>query len=164
MSIGPGIRKVVRLMSEQPVSEIPLDLFKTFVEEKVPFNKAMGLRVESMERGRVVVRLPFREDLVGDVFRPALHGGAIAASIDATAGAAAFTHVTMNDRMSTIDLRIDYLRPAPKRDLLVAAVVSRIGSRVAVVNVVVTVDGEDPEEPVAEGRAVFSVVRNYVAS
>jgi uncharacterized protein (TIGR00369 family) len=148
-------------MNDEKVSRIPLDLFKSFVEERVPFNNFLRLQVEEMSEGRVVVRLPFREELVGDVFRPALHGGAIAAAIDATAGAAAFTNVTVKDRMSTIDLRIDYLRPAPKEDLLATGIVRRMGNRVAVVNVVVAVAGEH-DKPVAEGRAVFSLVRDFV--
>ncbi len=152
-------------MNEDSDNHVPLDLLQTFVEERVPFNRFLGLRVKSIEKGKVVVRLPFQDGLVGDVLRPALHGGAIAATIDATAGSAAFTNVTTNDRLSTIDLRIDYLRPAPKKDLLATATVLRMGSRVAVVDVVVAVDGEEEEgRPVAEGRCVFSVVRDFIPS
>lgn len=148
-------------MSDDLVSDLPPELFKDFIEKRIPFNAFLGLRVEAMEEGRVVVRLPFREELVGDVFRPALHGGAIAATVDATAGAAASTFVTVKDRMSTIDLRIDYLRPAPKKDLLATATVRRMGSRVAVVNILVTV-ADEQTKPIAEGRGVFSVVRDFI--
>ncbi len=132
--------------------------YRQLVEEVIPFNAFLGLKLESLSQGRAVLRLPFRAELVGDVMRPALHGGSIAALIDATAGAAAFTEITPTDRVSTIDLRIDYLRPAPKQDLLATATVRRIGSRVATVNIEVKPVGD--EALVAEGRAVFSVRRN----
>ncbi len=133
--------------------------FKQFFEQGIPFNRHLGLRLEAFEPGRVVLRLPFADPLVGDVFRPAVHGGAIAALVDAAAGAAVFSRVTIYDRVSTIDLRIDYLEPAPKRDLIATAELRRIGGRIAVVNVLVVPEGAE-KEPVAEGRGVFSVRRD----
>jgi uncharacterized protein (TIGR00369 family) len=140
--------------------EIELDpeQLTAVIEEMVPFNRHLGLQVERIERGRADIRLPYRDDHVGDILRPALHGGVVAALVDATAGAAAFTRARAVDRMSTLDIRIDYLRPAPKADLVASAHVRRMGNRVAVVNVLVTANGES--EPVAEGRAVFSIRRD----
>lgn len=138
--------------------QIDPEQLKQFIEQAVPFNAHLGLHVELLELGKAVIRMPFSKSHVGDVFRPAMHGGALAALIDATAGAAAMTHATANDRLSTIDLRIDYLRPAPLADVLATAEVRRMGKRIAVVNVLVTPVGAD-DEPVAEGRAVFGVRR-----
>src|SRR5688500_3288526 len=130
------------------------DALAEFLEQHIPFNVLLGLRVEHLSAGRAVLRMPFQDHLVGDASRPAIHGGAIGALIDATAGAAAFTKATHVERISTVDLRIDYLRPAPKTDLVATADVRRMGQRIAVVNVLVVPEGADPE-PVAEGRGVF---------
>ncbi len=136
------------------------DQFRRFFEQGIPFNAHLGLRIESLAPGKATILLPFRDEHVGDIFRPAVHGGVLAALIDATAGAAVFTLATVKDRVSTIDLRIDYLRPAPKRDLLAVAEVRRMGRRTAVVHTVVTPAGGDDRDPVAEGTGVFSVWRD----
>ena len=57
-----------------------------FIEDGIPFNKFLGIKVEHIEVGRVVLRLPFRELLVGDVFRPAIHGGVISTLVDTAGG------------------------------------------------------------------------------
>jgi uncharacterized protein (TIGR00369 family) len=137
--------------------------FRRFFEEEIPFNAALGLRIAKVASGHVTIRLPFRDEHVGDIFRPAMHGGVLAALIDSAAGAAAFTLAEPQDRISTIDLRVDFLRPAPKQDLVAVADVRRMGNRTAVVNVLVspaTPQAEPEGEPVAEGRAVFSVRKN----
>ena len=46
-----------------------------FFAEEIPFNRYLGLRLVSLERGVARVLLPFRPELVGDPMRPALHGG-----------------------------------------------------------------------------------------
>jgi uncharacterized protein (TIGR00369 family) len=138
---------------------IDLEQFRQFCEQGIPFNRHLGMQVVEVAHGRVKIIVPFREELVGDVFRPALHGGVIAALIDAAAGAAVLSQITPRDRASTLDLRIDYLRPAPKRDLVALAELRRIGNRTAVANVIVTALG-DESEPVAEGRGVFSIRRD----
>lgn len=137
--------------------KVPEAEFKAWVEQHVPFNRVLGLRLESVGEGCAVARLPFKEDLIGDIFRPALHGGAIAALIDAIGGAAAFTTVELGDRLATIDMRVDFLRPGPKKDLVATADVRRAGNRVVVVHVEVVPEGETAA--VAEGRCVFNVMR-----
>jgi uncharacterized protein (TIGR00369 family) len=130
--------------------------FKRFMESAIPFHTWLGMRLEHIEHGKVIMRMPFREEMVGDVARPALHGGIVAALIDAAAGAAAITYTEPVDRTNTVDLRIDYLRPAPKSDLLATAYVVRGGSRFSVVDVVVEIEGEG-QKPIAQGRGVFAI-------
>jgi len=136
-------------------------IIKEIFEEKIPFNKALGLQFNFEREGCVICRLPFRDDLIGDIIRPALHGGSIAALIDSAAGAAAWSRLDFDKQPSTIDLRIDYLLPAPKADLLATAEVRRVGKRIVVVNVLVETDGAEAElGPIAEGRCVFYVAQN----
>lgn len=135
-----------------------LEHIKMFTEEKILFNRSMGLKVKHLELGQAVLRLPFREDFVGDPFRPALHGGVTSFLIDIAAGMAVLTRLKPEDRCSTLDLRVDYLRPAQLKDLIARATVSRAGSRVMVTQVVVY-HKDDEENLVAEGKAVFSVRR-----
>src|SRR5260221_12499699 len=88
-----------------------LDLVRRFMAEQIPFNSYLGLQVDLLEASRAVLSLPFRREFIGDPFRPALHGGVISTLIDTCGGAAVWTTVSPTDRISTIDLPVDYLRP-----------------------------------------------------
>ena len=132
---------------------------RMFMEEQIPFNKYLGLRVKHLEWGRATLEIPFREEFIGDPFRPALHGGVISMLLDTCGGAAVFTQfASFEDRTSTVDLRIDYLRPGQKETLLADAEVIRAGNRVAVVDITAYHPGER-ERPVALGKGVYNMRR-----
>jgi len=128
-------------------------------ESYIPFNKLLGLRCLEIEDGRVRVELPFRPELVGNPEIPALHGGAISSTLDTTGGLAVWSQAGPNDRVSTIDLRVDYLRPGRAEPLIAVACVVRLGNRVGVAQLrAFHPDAED--KPVAAGMGVYSVKRD----
>ncbi len=126
------------------------------IEEGIPFDKFLGLKVEHIEHGFAKLRLPFREEFIGDPRRPALHGGVISMLIDTCGGSAVWASGNVEDRVATIDMRVDYLRPAGPEDLIAEARVRLLGSRVGNAQVIVY-SASDPELIVAEGRAVYNV-------
>jgi uncharacterized protein (TIGR00369 family) len=130
---------------------------RKLMDEHIPFNRVLGLRVRHIARGTAVLEIPFRPELIGDSDRPALHGGVVSALADTCGGAAAWTQVGAQDRVSTIDLRVDYLRPGRAETVVATGHVLRVGNRVAVVNVVVTHDGD--AEPIAEAKGVYAIKR-----
>ena len=84
------------------------------------------------ERGFCAMRLPWRAELVGDPEREIIHGGAITSLLDTLGGAAVF--VRNLPAQATLDLRIDYLRPAVARaDLIGEAECYRFTRHVAFV-------------------------------
>ena len=130
----------------------------SFFEEQIPFNAYLGIRIDRMAREGCRIRLPFRPELVGDPFRPALHGGVLSALADAAGGLAVFAHFgTEEARISTVDLRMDYYHPAKLVDVYADAALMRIGNRVAVARILIH-HGE-PEVLVAEGKGVYNVNR-----
>lgn len=139
-----------------------------FMENGIPFNAHLGLRVDAIGPGRCVLRLPWRDAFTGDPFRPAVHGGVISTLVDTAGGAACFSLLeNPNDRVSTVDLRVDYLRPARLEDLVCVARVVRMGNRVAVARMEVF-NGDPPDaaeadragaDPVATGQGVYNVLR-----
>lgn len=133
------------------------DWVRRFAEEEIPFNKMLGLKVLDLQPGQARLLLPFRESFIGDPHRPALHGGVISFLIDTCGGMAVFTKIEEGDRCSTVDLRVDYLRPGAPEDLTAEAKVVRAGNRVAVTNIWVT--QQSYEQPVAEGKAVYNLKR-----
>jgi uncharacterized protein (TIGR00369 family) len=109
-----------------------LDAINRVMNEIVPFNKLIGLNCVELKRGFAKAEVPFKDDLVGDVTRPAIHGGVLATVADAVCGAAVFTMLRPGDTCSTIDLRIDYLRPGLSQTIFAEGEVLRIGGQVAV--------------------------------
>lgn len=140
---------------------IPRDQVLHAMEHLVPFNRLLGIRGESVSPGRAVLVLPVREDFVGDVRRPALHGGVLSSLIDTAGGLAAWSALGDDEMVSTVDLRVDYLEPAGLRGPLRAeAELVRKGNRVCHVRVSVTQDGV----LVAEGRAVYNIHKRTAAA
>jgi uncharacterized protein (TIGR00369 family) len=84
--------------------------------------------------------------------------------IDTAGGAACFAALEReSDRVSTVDLRVDYLRPGGAADLWCQSEVVRMGNRVGVARMTLwsgrlPAAGE-PEPPVATGQAVYNIVR-----
>jgi uncharacterized protein (TIGR00369 family) len=136
------------------MDSVPAELI-AFFEAGIPFNRHLGIRVDEARRGIARLRLPFREEFIGDPTRPALHGGVLSTLIDACGGLCAWTEVSLDDRISTIDLRVDYLAPAGPTELVAEAEVVRVGNRVAVVDIRCTQDGR----VVATGKAVYNIKR-----
>ncbi len=129
-----------------------------FFEQGIPLHVWLGFRVEELEPGRCLVRVPFRPEMVGDPIRPALHGGVATALADAAGGLAVFTKLGPQDRTSTVDLRMDFLRPGrPDEDLWCTAQVLRLGNRVAVADCEVW-QGV-PRATIGKARAVYNVVQ-----
>ncbi len=138
-----------------------------FMEELIPFNRLLGLKVELLAEGHCVLRVPWRDELTGDPFRPAVHGGVLSMLVDTAGGLACFSKLTSRkDRVSTVDLRIDYLRPAHGQDLRCEGRVVRMGNRVAVARMAVfageILADHDAKEAaaIATGQAVYNVVRS----
>lgn len=129
-----------------------------FIEEEVPFDKYLGIRVDELRDGFARLFMPFREEFIGDKRRPALHGGLISTLIDTCGGTAAWTHCTEDDRISTVDIRVDYLRPGPADDIIAEAFVQRTGNRVSVVHTRVYA-ASDQKTVIAEGRSVYNIRR-----
>ncbi len=134
------------------------DDLRLFLDELIAFNKLLGIHLLGYGEGEARMELPYSDKLIGDPQRPALHGGAIGALIDTCGGAAVWSAASEQDRVSTIDLRIDYLRPAPLKDLTCQASVQRIGNRVGVADMKVWVSA-DPDDVIATGKGVYNVKR-----
>jgi uncharacterized protein (TIGR00369 family) len=125
---------------------------------KIPFNAVLGIDILELAPGRAVLVVPFRPELIGDPVRPALHGGVISALADTCGGCAVWSAIGDQDRVSTIDLRVDYLRPGMPEDLHASGTVLRVGNRVGVASVSLFHPSR-PEELVAEAKGVYSVKR-----
>jgi len=102
--------------------------------ERIPHNRALGLQLLELEPGGVVARLPWNAQLVGNPDESILHGGAITSLLDATCGIAVRMRLEQRTPIATLDLRIDYLKPAPaSQDVIARCVCFRVTRNVAFV-------------------------------
>ena len=138
---------------------VPPQQFFQLIEELIPFNKFLGVKIGLLEEGRVRLELPFRPEFIGDPMRPALHGGVISMLADTAGGMAVWTRISLDDRVSTIDLRIDYLAPGAADKLIAEATVVRVGNRVGVTDIR-CYQPNDPERTVATGKGVYNIKRS----
>ncbi len=117
---------------------------KKIFEERIAFNKTLGLKITSIQPDRVTARIDMRPELVGHYSFNRVHGGVISAGLDAMGGLAVMAAIGARHmdespearlhrfgKLGTIDLRIDYLRPGISHHFELRAEVMRLGSRVA---------------------------------
>jgi len=132
------------------VTAVPLDRLPEFLGRS-PYHRLLGLHMTSAAAEEVVVRMPFREELLAgdDESGRYVHGGAIASLIDTAADFAVIAAVGHD--VATVDLRVDYLRPA-HGTLTAAARTRRAGRSFAVADIEVT---DEAGRVVAVGRGVF---------
>ena len=125
-------------------------------EEEIPIHKYFGLKVDCIEKEFIRVKVPFREDLVGDIRTNRWHGGVMATIMDSVGGAIGIANFkSPEDKLATIDLRIDYLRFAEGKDLIFEGKLVRMGNRIMVTKM----KAFQEEILVAEGKGVYNFIR-----
>jgi uncharacterized protein (TIGR00369 family) len=120
----------------------------------VPHNQALGIRVLDVTATEVVFELPYDLKLVGNPDTGTLHGGAITTLLDGCSGAAVFAALAEPTPIATLDLRIDYLKPAePGKPVIGKATCYKITRNVAFTRAVAYQD--DPEDVIAHSVGTF---------
>jgi uncharacterized protein (TIGR00369 family) len=145
-------------MSDHPPSpEEPdeaLIRFQQVFGQWIPHNRALQLELIGHEPGVAIIRLPYALQLVGNPETGVLHGGAITSLMDATCGASVFIKRRKAGRIATLDLRIDYLKPAsPPLDVIARAECYKVTRSIAFVNCVA--HHGDLRDPIAHAAGTF---------
>ena len=108
-----------------------IEFLKETIEEKIPIHRFLGLKLLILEKGFVKVNVPFRDEVVG-------------------------THFTsFEDKLATIDLRIDYLKGAEALPIIVEGKIVRLGNRILVTKM----KAFQKDELIAEGKGVYNFIR-----
>ncbi|MFZ9315011.1 MAG: thioesterase family protein [Burkholderiaceae bacterium] len=139
----------------------PVELDASFVhglcrifEEQIVFNTVIGLKVTDIRSDGVAGEIRMRPELIGHFSHQRLHGGVVSAGLDALGGLAVMAalgarhadetpeHLLQRfNKLGTIDLRVDYLRPSKGARFTLRAETLRLGSRVATTHM--SFHGED---------------------
>ena len=104
----------------------------------VPYAKFLGLQLGEMKPGGASLHLEVRDELRQN--QGVVHGGAVASLIDTASAFAVVTQLEPNERVTTTDLTIHYLRPVTAGRLTATARTVRAGRRLFVLSVEVIDD------------------------
>lgn len=161
---GPAHAPVRRTPARQAEVEAAL---RELFEHRISFNEVIGLEVASLSPDKPQLSFAMRRDLVGNFVQGRLHGGVISAALDTVGGfavavAVAEKHCDENaeqiahrfNRVGTIDLRVDYLRPGLGHRFIATGRVIRLGGRIA--SVQMTLENE-AGTVIATGAAAYVI-------
>ena len=107
--------------------------------ESVPYARLLGIQLEKALPGGAVLTLAIRPELSQN--HGVVHGGAIASLIDTATAFAILTLLEPEERVTTVDLTISYLRPGLEGRLRATARVLRQGRRLLTTSAEVTDEG-----------------------
>jgi uncharacterized protein (TIGR00369 family) len=152
--------------SKTDIDEL-LRILRKLHEQKIPFNRFIGLRLEHADLESVRARFDTRDEFIGNPAHGILHGGVISSVLDATGGITASLGILkralrdpiadIEDRLTkvgTIDLRVDYLRPGRGKYFISTGTTMRTGRKVTVVRMEMK---NDHDNLIAVGTGTYIV-------
>ena len=126
------------------------------VMEALPQCEALGIKMVDFARGRCQAYLDYDKKLAGDPDSGIIHGGVVTTLMDTVGGACGFSVIKAGQTLATLDLRIDYLKPAePGKRINGVAECYKLTKTVAFVRGFAFND--DRNDPIANCTATFMV-------
>jgi uncharacterized protein (TIGR00369 family) len=120
----------------------------------IPHARECGLVIERLDAEGALGSLPYRREWLGDTDRGLLHTGIITTLVDTVSGLAALAATGQFEPIATLDLRMDYLRPAlPEQTLYSHAECYRLTRSIAFVRARAWQD--DAQQPIAVSQSTF---------
>jgi uncharacterized protein (TIGR00369 family) len=147
-------------MSKSSNTSLPFDqLAKSIEARRSVYGYISGLRLDRAARGEAWSSLPYRPVFVGDTETGVLHGGVVTAMLDESCGMAVQLSLDGTRAIATLDLRIDYQKPAtPGLDIKAHSFCYRATRSIAFVRATAYQEFED--DPVATATACFMIGAN----
>ncbi|WP_322514409.1 PaaI family thioesterase [Rhodopseudomonas palustris] len=120
----------------------------------------LGLQLDRFEPGEAWSSLPYHPVFVGDTRTGVIHGGVVTAMLDESCGMAVQLALPSTPAIATLDLRIDYLRPAtPGQAIRAHAHCYHVTRSIAFVRATAYQDSE--ADPIASATAMFMIGANH---
>ena len=144
VSLEEILQKKINL-EDQTVQKRFFSILKKVYSEQMPFNRLLGIKVDNLSMEKAIVSISMKDELIGNYEQKILHGGVISSIMDLTGGVIAqvnalrqMENYTIKDaissfsKMSTIDMRVDFLRPGRGEQFICTGWIVRSGNKVAV--------------------------------
>src|SRR5690242_12074353 len=123
------------------------------------YGQISGLQLDRFAPNEAWSSLPYRPVFVGDTETGVLHGGVVTAMLDESCGMAVQLALDGTSAIATLDLRIDYQKPAtPGLAIRAHSLCYRVTRSIAFVRSTAYQESED--DPVATATACFMVGAN----
>ena len=130
--------------------------FRSQPENQSPFAVYIGLKILDIDKGEATVSVPYAEHLAGNSLTGILHGGIITTTLDAVCGLSVIAALGKPTTIATLDLRIDYLKPAtPKEDVFAYGHCYKVTRNVCFVRGIAY--QSDKSKPIANATATFMI-------
>lgn len=147
-------------MTEPPEFATDLAELGARMADATPQAAALGFRLVSVEPGVATMAVPHAQKLVGDPQTGVLAGGVVTTLLDHVCGLAVSSRLIAEkggfSPIATLDLRIDYMRPAePGLEIIARAHCYKLTRSIAFVRAVAY--DRDETDPVAAAQAAFSL-------
>ncbi len=118
---------------------------EAMIRNNIPHCGELGVRLEDYGTGAVTMAIDYQDRLVGNPETGTLHGGLITTLVDTVSGMSVFAALGKLVTIATIDLRIDYLKPAtPERVLFARAECYRVTRQIAFTRCTAYHEADDP--------------------
>ena len=131
-------------------------LLKRLAEGMIPMHNLVGIELVEVREGFVSYKIPFNENLIGDILNRRIHGGIISAAMDAVGGAVALLNFkSFEDHLSTVSMTVNYLNPAFGKNLIFEGKTIKTGSRIIFTEMLAYHEGES-DKLIATGTASYS--------
>ena len=138
-----------------------------FWNTDMPFNQLLGFKIVQFDSQQSEISFPWQDKLIGNPIQKILHGGVTASVLDLAGGLVAAASIIdqLDDlspenvqhnlrKLSTIDLRTDFLRPGRGKNFVATARIIRSGSKIAVSRMELH---NEQQDHIAFGTATYMV-------
>lgn len=141
-------------MSGHMVQKGFFEMLRVTFAQAIPHARECGMAVDALDASGARASMPFRQEWLGDTERGVYHTGVITTLVDTVSGVAAMAAAGRFETIATLDLRMDFLRPAAQgKDLHVHAACYRLTRSIAFVRASAWQD--DEAVPVAVSQSTF---------
>ncbi|PHQ70602.1 MAG: thioesterase [Sneathiella sp.] len=134
----------------------PFDItqIQNIIDTGIPHCAEIGMKVHEMDDDEVIFSLPYQDRFAGNPVNGILHGGIITTLIDTASGMCIYARLQKYLPIATLDLRIDYLKPAiPGEELFTRATCYKTTQQIAFTRAIAY--HTDPNDPVANSVGTF---------
>ncbi|MEQ9796591.1 PaaI family thioesterase [Parvibaculum sp.] len=146
-------------MTDDEITEEHIALMKDVLIQHVPHARALGMNVVNAKRSEAWLSVPYDEKLVGNPETGVIHGGVITSLLDNACGIAVQLALPARMSIATLDLRLDYMKPAtPKLDLTAHTHCYKVTTNIAFVRG--TAYHTDEDDPIATCVGTFMLAAN----
>ena len=132
---------------------------KQLVETAIPLHKFLAVKLLEQREGYAMIKIPFREEVIGDFHSRHWHSGILATVMGSVGGIAGISYLKFcGNKIATIDLQVDYLRGAKAEAIIVEGKVLSFIDNILITSLHAW-QGEKVKL-IAEGKGVYGITKD----